>query len=211
MNSPTPSPEPENKMSKSMVFEQWVSQKSIFSSFSNISIHRGHVMLATSLAFGALAYRDYHRPLDDIIQKALRRYHASTMIKDQNPLMNIESASDDIRRAIGSITAVRALRVATVATVSVFAFTGAISLYATGCTTFHDFFVKTRSWAVTKRQSLDKMLGVDQRLNRDLHPDIAATRGMSEEQELDYVYKTYFPQDEMQEDASDGKKQKDSG
>lgn len=199
MNSPT---EPENKVSisKKSIFEEWLSQKSNNIDISSYStIHQGHLLLATSLAFGFLAYRDYHRPLDDIIQKALlkSRHHAKHIIKDQNPLMNIESASDDLRRAMGSITAVRALRVATVGTASIFAFTGAISLYATGCTTFQELFIITRQWAVTKRQTLDVLLGVDQRVHRDQHPDIAATQGMSEEQELDYVYKKYFPQDEM--------------
>jgi hypothetical protein len=217
MNSP--SEEPANKMliSKKSMFAEWLSQKSNLDSISSAasSIHQGHLLLATSLAFGFLAYRDYHRPLDDVIQKALlkSRYHAKTIQDHQNqnhlPLMNIESASDDIKRAMGSITAVRALRVATIATVSMFAFTGAISLYATGCTTFQEFFALTRRWAVAKRQTLDEVLGVDQRVHRDQHPDIAATQGMSEEQELDYVYKTYFPQDEMVDPNSDGE-QKDS-
>jgi hypothetical protein len=194
------------------LFEEWSSQKSNILDMYN-RIHRGHSLLATSLAFGMLAYRDYHRPLDDVIQKALlqqsskyRNQDAATKIPPPTvfTMQNIEAASDDLRRAIGSITAVRALRVATMATASAFAFTGAISLYATGCRTFSEFFTITRQWAMVQRQTLDTWLGVDQSVHRDLHPDIAAIQGMSEEQELDYVYKTYFPQDEimMDDDSS---------
>jgi hypothetical protein len=222
------------------IFQEWLGQKSnnlfIFDQFSShiSTIHRGHVLLASSLALGVLAYRDYNRPLDDVIQKALSRKsikqqhgNNSEALKNFNhhfapsSLVNFSTAEstaaaatanggavvdDALRRVIGSITAVRALRVASVATVSAFAFTGAMSLYATGCTTFQELFVVTRTWAYTKRQQVDAMLGVDQRIHRDQHPDIAAIQGMSEAQELDYVYKTYFPQDELV-DPSDGEQQ----
>jgi hypothetical protein len=227
MNSPPPT-EPEvlksssddDSKKKNIIFQEWLSQRSnnIIPDFSN-TIHGGHVLLATSLAFGFLAYRDYHRPLDDVIQKALvlrskhgneaknaaiNRHYPPLVVKSsiEAAASNSCSAADEaLRRTIGSITAVRALRVATLTTTSAFALTGALSLYVTGCTTFQEFFVLTRTWAYTQRQALDTMLGIDQRVHRDQHPDIAAIQGMTEEQELDYVYKTYFPQDEEMVDG----------
>jgi len=50
-----------------------------------------------------------------------------------------------------------------------------------------------REWAPAKRRKFENMVGL-QRPASFSHPDVEATKGMSEDDELDYLKKKYIPE-----------------
>lgn len=115
---------------------------------------------------------------------------------------NLKLAEDGIRRAVGSAVASRALRVASSGSVGIFGVTIAVAFYASGCTTVEQAMVSTRHWAHSGRKSLDRFFGVRDRVDRD-HPEYLITTAMTEEQEIEHVSKTYFPNEDWQAETND--------
>jgi hypothetical protein len=46
---------------------------------------------------------------------------------------------------------------------------------------------RTQQWASSRAQSFDEWIGLDNRESKT-HPEVVATKGMTEEEELNYVY-----------------------
>ena len=110
---------------------------------------------------------------------------------------NLKAADASVRRAVGAGVASRALSIATRGSLGVFLCTGALVFYASGCSTTEDAVQVTREWAQSGRRRFYEFWGIPDPLG---HPDYAATRGMTEEEELEYLSKTYFTYEEPQEE-----------
>ena len=65
--------------------------------------------------------------------------------------------------------------------------------YGSGCNSVDELVGRCREWAPRKRQELQQFFGFSKSSSQD-HPDFAATQGMSEDEELDYL-KTKYMQD----------------
>lgn len=48
-------------------------------------------------------------------------------------------------------------------------------------------FSSTRQWASSRRESFEEWFGMEDRESKT-HPDVVATKSMTEEEELNYVY-----------------------
>lgn len=163
---------------------------------SSISIHPGHVFFVGSLPFCLQAYRGYQKPLERVVQDVLKVQTGGNVRID-----NLKQAEENIRRAVGSAVASRALRVATSGSVGVFGMAVAIVFYASGCSTVEQAMTSTRHWAHDGRKRLDRFFGINDRVDCD-HPEYLITKNMTEEQEIEHVSKTYFPDEDWLEEPS---------
>jgi hypothetical protein len=174
------------------------------------SIHPGHVLLLGSLPFCIQAYRGYTAPLDPVVHQVVAGVAGTTATTPPAAAAAAASAAagagtklpldqilrdDAVRRAIGSAVAGRALRVATAGSVGVFGITAALVVYASGCSTGAQLLQTTQDRAHTIRRNVDSFFGVKDRVDRD-HPEVRITVPMSEQEEMDHVVKTYFPNEE---------------
>jgi hypothetical protein len=156
------------------------------------SVVPGHILLVCSLPFCIRAYRGYQRPLEAIVQEVLlQRTGGRVKIEDA------KVAEEGVRRAIGSAVASRALGVATMGSIGVFGLVGALAFYASGCNTVSEAVSSTSRWGRTRRQELDSFFGVKSRVD-ERHPEVLVTRGMTEEEELEHISKTYFPDEDWE-------------
>ena len=151
------------------------------------SVNPGHVLLLTSLPVCYGAYRDYNKPLDKVVQQLLEKQTGGRVKMDYN----IRTAQESVRRAVGSAVASRALGVATRGSLGIFGLCGAMIFYASGASSLSEAVHSTQRWAQSGRKRLFDFLGIHDTFGKD-HPDYIATRGMTEEQELEYLSKTYF-------------------
>jgi hypothetical protein len=156
-------------------------------------VHPGHVLLFTSLPICYGAFRDYNKSIEDLACDILKRQTGGRVKID-----NLLAAEANVRRAVGAGIASRALSVATRGSIGIFAFSGAMIFYASGCSTINEAAQATRESAQSGRRKFYSYLGVKDPFGED-HPDYIATRGMTEEQELDYISKTYFSYSETEE------------
>ena len=68
-----------------------------------------------------------------------------------------------------------------------------VGFYAFGQSSVDDAVTSTRNWASSWYESFEKnWLGIDESRSSRNHPDVIATRNMSEEDEWDYVYERYI-------------------
>jgi hypothetical protein len=111
----------------------------------------------------------------------------------------IGKAEEPIRRAVASAVAARALKVSALASIGGFGIMSAVVFYACGWNSFENAFNNTRDWAHVKRDSLDRWLGVQDRIDRQ-HAEVLATQGMSDEEELAYISKRYMPDEDWEAD-----------
>lgn len=171
--------------------EQFIAFASpIWQQVASSSWHPGHVMLTTSLPFLYSAFAGYQKPLNPVVRNVLLERTSGKV-----EMQNLKLAEEPIRRAVGSAVAGRALRVASSASVGGFCFTLAAFFYATGCQTLEEVMESTRGWAVQSRQRLDGAFGIDNRIDVH-HAEYLRTKNMTEEEELEYISKTYFPDEE---------------
>jgi hypothetical protein len=158
------------------------------------SIHPGHVFLVGSLPFCVQAYRGYQRPLDPVVQDVLKAKAGGNVRIEE-----LKLAEEYIRRSVGSAVALRALRVATLGSFGVFGMAIAGVFYASGCSTTQEAMVSIQKWAHSGRKQLDRALGI-RRVDFD-HPEYLITQTMTEEEELEHVSKTYFPDEDWEDEA----------
>jgi hypothetical protein len=151
-------------------------------------------MLLASMPFCYGAFRAYHRPLNDVIQPVLRAHKI--------PSAMIEKAEEPIRRAVASVVAARALKVSTLASIGGFGIMGAMVFYTCGWNSFNQAVATTQDWAHVKRNYLDQWLGVKNRIDRN-HPESDHIKGMSHEEELDYISRVYLPDENWEEDVKE--------
>jgi hypothetical protein len=158
--------------------------------FNNFSIHPGHFLMVTSLPFCFSAYRNYHKPLESIVNEVLlKRTEGKVKIAD------LKLAEGSIRRVVGSALAARALRVSGAASVGFFGVAWGLAFYATGCQTLQEAVVFTRGWAGDTRRGLDRAFGIEGRIDAN-HAESQITKNMTEEEEMAHISKTYFPVEE---------------
>lgn len=138
-----------------------------------VSFHPGNFLLFSGCYTSYRAYTDYHQSLDKAVQKSLQK----------KQIVQAES------RDIGMVVASRALGIASRGTLGIFAIICSFGVYASGCTTLSQvldaMYEKTR-WK-EDQSDMEKARG-----KRYDHPDYIATKGMTEDEELSYLYDTYF-------------------
>jgi len=188
-------------------------------SIAAIYCHPGHVLLFTSVPFCFAARRAYRKPLEDVVQRALARRgldaeasgisvaavtnSAKSASAAAAALLDSKSMSPEsieIRRAVGSAVAGRALKVATLGSVGAFGILGSFFFYLNGYRTLEEAMTSTRNWAHQRRKQVDEALNVQNRIDRD-HPEVVALRGMNDQQEMEYVSKTYLPDEDWEASA----------
>jgi hypothetical protein len=158
--------------------------------FDNFSIHPGHFLMFSSLPFCYSAYRNYHIPLESIVNEVLlKRTEGKVKIED------LKLAEGSIRRVVGSALAARALRVSGAASVGFFGVAWALAFYATGCSTLQESVAFTKLWAGNTRRGLDKAFGIEGRIDAN-HAESQIMKNMTEEEEIAHIAKTYFPVEE---------------
>jgi hypothetical protein len=163
----------------------------------SLSIHPGHVFFAGSLPFCLQAYRGYQKPLDSAVHDVLK-----VQTRGNVSIENLKLAEENIRRAVGSAVASRALRVASAGSVGLFGMATAVVFYASGCTTVEQAMSSTQHWAHAGRKGLDRFFGVTNRVDRD-HREYLITKNMTEDEEIEHISKTYFPNEDWQAESND--------
>ena len=120
--------------------------------------------------------------------------------------VNMKTADADTlagRRQLGVQTAARALRIASIGTVTTFGVVGAIGFYASGYRSFDALVEDTRGWASQNRKSFEDWLGMED-IPSKTDPEAIATKNMTEEEEMNYIYETHlkdaekFPEESSQ-------------
>ena len=204
---------------------------SLHESMSSVTsrIHPGHFFLAVSLPFCWSAYRGFIAPLDRVVVDTVLQNTMSSSTSSINNntsvvrpttaakasaaaaataaavVAELPQADETIRRAVGSAVASRALRVATCASVGGFGLVLAGLWYCSNCRSIDEAVASTRQWAQRERRKMDAALGIDNRVDEH-HPEYLLTQSMTEEEELEFVSKTYLPNEqwvEKNETASD--------
>jgi hypothetical protein len=164
---------------------------------TSFSIHPGHGLFVTSLPFCIMAYRGYHhtRSLETIVETVLKKQQPSS--SSTAPIQNtIEKITDEgIRRAVGSAIAGRALKIATMGSIGVFAMSGAFLFYACGWQSMDQAIDATQSVAHRYRRKLDQALGVTDRIDKD-HPEYLLIKDLKEEDQIEYISNVYLPNED---------------
>lgn len=131
-------------------------------------------------------------PLESVVQEVLKQ-QTDGRVK----IENLKTAEENIRRAVGSAIASRALRVATAGSIGIFGMTSALIFYASGCTTLNQAVSSTRQWAHSGRRRFDSRFGIQGRVDKD-HPEVLLAENMTEEEELEYISKRYLPDEDWE-------------
>lgn len=91
----------------------------------------------------------------------------------------------------GPLMAARALGIGTMLSIGGVSLLSAAVFYFSGYDSISAMIEGCRAWAPAKRRQLEVIVGLPRSPSLD-HPDFEATRGMSEDDELDYVKKKYL-------------------
>ena len=128
--------------------------------------------------------------------RAYTEYKKPLLSQDAVQVLYSETAEEGTKRAAASQIATRALRVATWSSVGMTTAVTAVVLYAAGYASLSQAMYDVRAWA---RQHLNVILQDDSPIANQLgihpdrsHPDFAATRQMTDEQEMEYLADKYF-------------------
>lgn len=62
-----------------------------------------------------------------------------------------------------------------------------VGFYLSGCRSIGEAMSTTREWASSRTQSFEDWMGMDDRESKT-HPEVVATKNMTEEEEVNYVY-----------------------
>lgn len=95
------------------------------------------------------------------------------------------------RKQLGFQMASRALRVATIGTVSSFGVVAAVGFYGSGYRSFDALVNDTRAWGTQNRQSFEDWLGIEDRASKT-DPEAIATKNMTEDEEMNYIYERHL-------------------
>jgi hypothetical protein len=187
----------------------------------NVLTHPGNVLLFTSVPLLAGAFVGYKLPTLQSLQEMVgdRSATAAGGTPSRHSLQPTGAApltADEVR-ALASRTAVRAFRIATFGTVATFGAFGALAFHLSGYQSMEEAVQGTRRWATSCREALERFFGTAERRDKLLsqHPDVVATKHMTEEQEMNYLYNKYMasssPNEDEAEDASSGDKKNGKG
>jgi hypothetical protein len=149
----------------------------------NISLHPGHFFFSGGFFLSYAAFASFNESLEVVIGKELvRQLKHVPKIKGEDiatSLSTPQNLDDATKRIMASTIATRAFRVATFGTTG-FMFLGMSA------------FCYMNGW-----KSMDEALsGINMLTKRRIrhHPDYIATQNMSEEEEHEYISKTFFPE-----------------
>jgi hypothetical protein len=194
-----------------------------WNSTNSVLMHPGNVLLLTSIPFFAGAFMGYKIPIESIEDmmssagessksptsssstakgvstSATRIVSPSTQIaataaSAEDALAAAEMSADEAR-ALASRMAVRAFRIATFGTVATFGLVGAFGFYISGYGSVDEAVQGTRTYASSWRDSLERIFGSDRSPSRT-HPDVLATKNMTEDEEMQYIYNNFMAEDE---------------
>jgi hypothetical protein len=118
---------------------------------------------------------------------------AAASAPSEGPVMDPDEA-----RALASRMALRAFRIATLGTVGLFGFAGALGFYASGCRSLDEAVQGTKIWASSCRRSIEQMSGKDSGIY-ETHPDLIATQDMTGDEELQYLFDKYISEKNIPE------------
>ena len=108
------------------------------------------------------------------------------------PYAELDAEARAQRHAVAVGTARRAFRYATVGTVGVFGLVGSIWFYVIqGYRSLDDAKKEWTTMGNSIRNNLESFMGGDTAPSKS-HPDVVATKNMSEEQEMKYLYEKYI-------------------
>jgi hypothetical protein len=165
-----------------------------FTTFSEWQ-HPAAVLTLVSMPFCAGAYIGYKIPISKFEELVGPEPPLSQSIP-QGPSVTagrtVESGIADVdTRKLATRVALKALRVATLGTVGTFGLVGAIWFAANGYRSFDEAMCDTKSKASAWRESIEDFFGADIAMSKT-HPEVLATRNMTEDEELQYLYRKYF-------------------
>ncbi|CAB9502084.1 Mate efflux family protein [Seminavis robusta] len=151
---------------------------------SNMNIPPSYVLFGVSLPFYMRAYHLYHHsPLDTLVGKVAQRSNIT--------MADLKDADISVKRAVGFSVAGRALKVATLVSVGSFGMFGAAVFFIGDWKSLEEGVVASRRWAQSKRKTLDKFLGVEERVDED-HPEVVSRRNMTIQEESQLLAKRYW-------------------
>ena len=101
----------------------------------------------------------------------------------------------------GPVLAARALLIGSMLSVGGVGILSAALFYASGYESIDEAVRSLREWGPRKRREMERLMGLPEGGVSASHPDIVATKGMSEDDELDYVKRKYMA--ELYEDEDD--------
>jgi hypothetical protein len=156
-------------------------------------IHPGHASVIFSLPFCYQAYQGYQQSLESMVQSVLAQHRIVPAVA----LQDMSQLEDSVRRSIASAVAARALKVATLGCFGALGLSIGASFYITQTSSLQDLLETIRHWAHRHRSQWDTFLLAPSSTRIDeRHPEYQLVQQMTEEEELDYINKTYFPQNE---------------
>jgi hypothetical protein len=141
-----------------------------------------HVLMIAAVPLCAGAYSGY--------QKQVKR--AAAEAREASKLKGDGNISAPRLTPDGRILASRALGIGTMLSFGGFALLGAASFYISGCRSFDEAFASFRRWGRKRRKEMEEWCDID--FGKD-HPDFSATKGMFEDEELEYIRKKYLSDD----------------
>jgi hypothetical protein len=143
----------------------------------------GNVLLLSSIPFCIGGYIGYKKPSEKLDQLAGVKADGKEM----------ESLAE--ARRVGIQTAGRALRLGTLGSMGSCGMIGAALFYASGYQSVEEATSHARIWAPYYRESFEKWLNMEDRPSKT-HPEVVATKHMTEEQEMNYIYENYIKEPE---------------
>lgn len=149
-------------------------------------VHPGILLFAASAPLCFLAVRGYRKSTEQLVKEALK-IRTKGVVK----LSELETAEEDVRKAIGSTLASRALVVATLGSAGIFGMGFAGCFFATGARSFPELYKTSREWAHQYRRRIDEYFGIEPRVDKD-HEEYQMLERMSEEDQLNYIGNKHF-------------------
>lgn len=92
----------------------------------------------------------------------------------------------------GPVLAARALLIGSMLSVGGVGILSAALFYASGYESVDEAVRSLREWGPKKRREMERLMGLPEGGVSASHPDIVATRGMSEDDELNYIKRKYM-------------------
>ena len=75
-----------------------------------------------------------------------------------------------------------------------------VGFYLSGSQSVDEAMSSTQQWASKQMQSFEDWMGMDDRASKT-HPDVIATRNMTEEEEVNYIYDRLMKEIESEADS----------
>lgn len=110
----------------------------------------------------------------------------------------------------GPVLAARALLIGSMLSVGGVGILSAALFYASGYESVDEAVTSLREWGPKKRREMERLMGLPEGGVSASHPDIIATKGMSEDDELDYVKRKYMAELYAEDDAVEGNEDADT-